>query len=94
MFKQLLQPRPFAGAFQHALRSRWSPIAPSSRIDHRLAAFELAEKDIARRLTALTLAFVFNQALIIINVVSENDYGRRKIPAAVIADVAVSRLMP
>ena len=63
MFKQMLRPRPFAGAFQHALRSRWSPIAPLSRIDHRLAAFELAEKDFARRLTALTLTFIFKQAL-------------------------------
>ena len=59
----MLRPRPFVGAFQHALRSRWSPIAPSSRIDHRLAAFELAEKDFARRLTALTLTFIFKQAL-------------------------------
>ena len=27
-------PRPFIGAFQSVLRSRWSPIAPSSRIEN------------------------------------------------------------
>ena len=34
LYIMMFQPRPFIGAFQSVIRSRWNPIAPSSRTEN------------------------------------------------------------